>query len=247
MSEDLAPLRLPELKATLRARHAGPEGQLQRCTRWVLVDNDDTVLWVEGWGHFARARLNDLFDEDASAVERLRLLLLVDGSEERCDWPRRGTPRERALSLVRHLNGHDIWDPNAAATTVRNHYLRGTPATVEYRGAALPGLWLTWLSACEPVPVGMAVCFGSRNWVLLADERTPAVGQPEARRRLAEGVTAFSGEEITAAAVQDILDGKPAGLTPASRLLARLAVNVSQRLGTFPGDWDEMGGRHHDA
>jgi hypothetical protein len=246
MSENLAPLRLSELKATLRARHAGPQGHLQRSVSWVLVDSEDMVLWVEEWRQVARARLNELFDEDASAVERLQLRLLVDGAEERCDWPRRGTPRERALSLVRHLNGHDIWDSDALATTVRNHYLRGTPATVEVDGAALPGLWLTWLSARERVPVGMAVCLGSRRWVLLADERTPALSDTEALGRLTEGVTAFSGEEVTAAAVQDILDRKPAGLTPASRLLARLAVNVAQRLGAFPGEWSEMRGRDAD-
>lgn len=92
----------------------------------------------------------------------------------------------------------------------------------------------------------MAVRLGSRHWVLLADERTPALSDPEALRRLAEGVTAFSGEEVTAAAVQDILDRKPAGLTPASRLLARLALNVAQRLGAFPGEWSEMPGRDDD-
>lgn len=240
-------LRLAELSATLRARKAGPDGQLREREDWVLIDADDTVLWVEDWGLVARMRLNELFDADPSAVECMRLLLLIDGTQLRCDWPRRGTPRERALALVRCLNGRDDWDPNELAVTVRHHYLRGVPATLQLDGASLRGVWLTWMGPGEPrIPVGMAVCLASRRWALLADERTPALSEPEALHRLAEGVTAFSGEDVTAAAVEDILDRQPAGLTPASRLLARLAVSVAQRLGTLPGPWNEAGGDADD-
>jgi hypothetical protein len=247
MSQQPPPLHLSELAATLRARTAGPDGQLRQREQWVLVDADDMVISVEDWGRPARARLNELFDQDASAVDGVRLLVLVDGIQQRCEWPRRGTSRERALALVRYLNEHDDWDANELAATVRHYYLRGTPATLQLDGAALPGGWLTWMSAREPhIPVGLAVCLASRRWVLLADERTPALSQPETLHRLAEGVTAFSGEVVAATAVEDVLDRQPAGLTPASWLLARLAVNVGQRLGVLPGEWSQVRGGDDD-
>jgi hypothetical protein len=231
-----ADVTLPEFSAALRARYLRSEYDPGLAgLDYVLVERGSDIVLAHFQGRAAACdELNRRFDEDPGAVEKLRLVELVGGEVTREEWPRRGSALERARALVRELNSLSARAYLDVESLIRCFYLRGCEVT-ERETPCGYAVW--WMSAEEVrFPVGLIVEAEAGEYILLADERTPALSESEVLRRLAEATTAFTGEPVGTEQLEHVLDEERAGLTPTTRVLARFAINVAQRFGLIRGE-----------
>lgn len=140
---------LAQLVAESKARAGARPGV------WAIVDAGGAVIEAHERIDDARAALHAFFDEDPGLTAQLRCVLVRFGREARIEWPRRGTPAERARALVRTLAfmppGAGAWRLKHAA---RDHYLRARVLAMPAGGPRMLTAQLTWMSErsrCEPV------------------------------------------------------------------------------------------------
>lgn len=207
-------------------------------THWVAVDADDIVLWEEEDRDDARRRLTAEFDSDPAAQERVRLLGVRASGEHFVEWPRGGTPRERAVALRRRLNDMSVGLEGAHIVEhAAAHYLRASMCALEHSAPAPPSrvVHLSWLDATgATVPVGLLLQDERGGWRLLADERTPELGEFEVRRRIAQWASHLTAAKIEAMHVQTIADGDTNLLPPMTQQLIEGAINLARRLSLLP-------------
>ena len=232
-NRDERPLSLREFADAQSARLIGAHTADEQ---WVAVSEEDVVLWTETDRDDARRRLLERFDRDPGELDTTRLLCVHSGEVTFTEWPRGGTPRERALALGRRLGGvaerGDVLVEHAAA-----HYLRAGLCSLHYSDPVPPAavLQLSWLDTSgATVPVGL-LCEDERGrWQLFADESTPELSEPQVIQRLAEWAEHHTGANITPDHLHALSDYGEDLMPIATAALVRCGLDLAKRLSRLP-------------
>jgi hypothetical protein len=235
---------LSELRETIVLRlRFGDIGE-HRAEHWVLIDEHENVLWDVPWRALARARLNALFDEQPARALRLRLVLLREGHVRLVDWPRRGTPVERARALVRRFQLRCDVDPEQARALARGYYLRLQRASTRDDSAFMVA-WYT--EDAELAPTGLIYKEVGKDWRLLTDDAQRRLPEQEVLRRIAEAATMFAGRPVDATDVATAA-ARSGALRPdaATAFVMAVGVEVARRLGALRGDFGDIRWRWDD-
>lgn len=194
--------------AVARVAGRSPDGRRHPWREWVLVDEDDAVLEVFGSRKPAVAELNERFDADPTTVECLRLVVMEHGRCAYEEWPRGGSPAERAGAFARHLVcTHPLGDDDVCEW-VRGYFLRGELGRAHIAGEERRSVELWWY-ACggEHHPVGLLVeRLEEGAWQLLLDGRTRGLTQAQLHRRIAQVMRALGDDRWTEVEVARVAD-----------------------------------------
>jgi hypothetical protein len=227
------PLSLQEFADAQRARLIGADTTDEQ---WVAVGEEEVVLWTETYRDDARRRLFERFERDPGELDTTRLLCVRGGEVTFTDWPRGGTPMERALALGRRLGGiaerGDVLVEHAAA-----HYLRAAVCTLQYSHPVPPAtvLALSWFDTSGAiVPVGLLREDERGGWQLFADARTPELSDAQVIQRIAEWAGHHTGANITADQVRALADFGEELMPTAANALVRCGLDLAKRLSRLP-------------
>lgn len=198
----------------------------------VLVDGDDRVLASFAHLVYGRTALNKRIDQDPSALS-LRLLRIVNGQVEYQDWPRRGTPAERACALARRLHGGS---PAGLVETVRGVYLRGRLGELKLAEETRRVLELWWFTPSgEHEDVGLLVENTAGGWDAHIHNDARGLATKEVDNRIAEAMEdllpGLAWESQSVGALRACIDddaGYACGALASH--LALFALDVARRL-----------------
>jgi hypothetical protein len=196
MTGDATPPRsvsLTEFAAAARSRSGSSGDYVVRRAEYVIVNEDDEIVEAMpealGTSDYARSYLNARIDDDPAALS-WRLLVLINGVVEYQDWPRRGSPAERAIAVARKLSLNSV-DVDLVEFA-RESYLRAEIGRLQLSGLSVRVLSVWWFDhAGEPEPVGLLIERSDNLWGALIDSRAKALPAHEVDARIAEAVRQF--------------------------------------------------------
>lgn len=232
-ARDEPPVSLDDYCAALR-RRLGSERHFR--SDWVLCDEHRHVQRAYA-ADYQRARvdLHALFGEDRANLERFELFLIIDGRIKSVDWPRSGTPVERARSYVRGLNNRAALDDAQLAAIALQHFLR--PEILALAGArSRRAVELTWMTVERPsIRVGVAVEEEPGAFCLYEDQAAARYARGEVFERIAEAVEDATGchcdGEMVQAVRENTVDAPAVPDSTAS--LIRFGCDVAGRFKLF--------------
>ena len=197
---------------------------------WVLVDEREVVLAVFQSHSEAVTDLNSRFDADPATVFRLRMVLFDESGATHDEWPRGGSPVERAGALARHL-AVELPDVELDAF-VAAHYLRGERGWAYLAGEQRRCVELWWYadSGGDPDPVGLLVERAEEGaWQFFVDGRGAGLSQSQVNQRVAQVMRGLGDERWTEVEVAGVAERVAAGTDP-TYVLGPAAVCVQAAL-----------------
>jgi hypothetical protein len=214
-------------------------------SEWVLVDEQDVVLEVFQGPEPGAAALNTRFDADPTSIARLRLVVIGHGGDQRDEWPRGGSPAERAGALARRLNTLTQLTEDVLEEGVRGHYLRSSGVGhIELDDKHHRCLELWWYQPDgEQETVGLLVeRLDEGAWQLLLDGRTRGLERAQLHQRIAQVMELLGDGRWTVADVaqvradldadRDALDALgPSGVCVEAMLTLATALHATEPLG----------------